>query len=43
MIHNNFSDEKRLVETIIPIENKEENTIFGEDLPSGIILNTSTA
>ncbi len=43
MIHNNFSDEKRSVETIIPIENKEENTIFGEDLPSGIILNTSTA
>ncbi len=41
MVSNDLMDEIRFLESVIPIESKEETLIFGEDLPAGIILNTT--
>jgi len=34
----NFSHESRLITEVVPLESKEENAIFGETLPAGLVL-----
>jgi molecular chaperone DnaK (HSP70) len=42
MLSKGVKNEIRFLESVVPIKDKEEHAIFGEALPSGIVLNTST-
>jgi hypothetical protein len=36
-----LSDQRRYLEEVIPLARREEQTLFGDSLPSGIILRSS--
>jgi hypothetical protein len=38
---NDFSDQRRYLTEVVPMAKQEEGAIFGESLPSGIVLHES--
>ena len=38
MCENNCTSHTRLLKEVVPMERQEESAIFGEDLPSGLVI-----